>query len=494
MRVALSPLCWTLPCLLIQWTDPSADDLRRRAEQRVVSARLEASRLNEDEARRTLHELQVHQIELQMQNEALQQSELEAQEALHRLAELNRTTEDRIVQRTAELVAARDAAESANRAKSAFLSNMSHELRTPMNGVMGFIELALLRATDAKQLDWLEKARSSAGHLLSIINDILDSSKMEAEQLRIERVEFRLNKLLEFVTDTLTPVVTKRGLSFDVEVAAKLANRPLLGDPQRLRQVLLNLAGNAVKFTDQGTVRIAVRIEVEDADKLMVRFEVQDSGIGIAPHDQERLFKAFGQVEDTMSRNYGGTGLGLSICKHIVQLMGGQIGVDSAFGAGSTFWFTVALGSARSENSAMAAVEASPSASAALASEFADARVLVAEDNPINQRLIHALLDDIGMQIDIASDGAAAVDMAIAGHYALILMDLQMPKLNGIDATRAIRQAPGCKRMPIIALTASVFDRDWQRCLDAGMDGYIAKPLAPESLYGTMLEWLRRQD
>lgn len=473
-------------------TDQSAAAWRLRAELQVAQ-QPQASPLTEDDARRTLHELQVHQIELQLQNEALQESEAQAQEALRLLAELNHSMEQRIVQRTAELVTARDAAEAANRAKSAFLSNMSHELRTPMNGVMGMVELARMRATDPKQIDWLEKACNCAVHLLSVINDVLDISKMEAAQLRIDHRDFKLGTVLEGLVNLLAPDVAKRKIAFDVEIVAALANRPLLGDAQRLRQILLNLAGNAVKFTAAGSVQISVRSEAELASGPMVRFEVRDSGIGIAPLDQDRLFRAFAQVDETMTRNYGGTGLGLAICKNLVNLMGGKIGVESTLGQGSTFWFTVPLGAPGSGSPIEAPLQASVAASATLASEFADARILLAEDNPANQELVRTLLDGIGLRIDIAGDGEAAVDMALAADYALILMDLQMPKLNGIDATRAIRQATNCKRIPIIALTSSVFDHDSQRCLDAGMDDHIAKPLNLEIFYSTLLKWLRRR-
>ena len=320
-----------------------AAELRRRAERQATSVAL-AEPLSEQDARRTLHELQVHQIELQMQNEALQAAEAEAQAALSRLAEVNQSIETRILQRTAELVAARAAAEAANRAKSAFLARMSHELRTPLNGVMGMVELARRKTTEPQLADWLDKARSSAEHLLAVINDVLDISKMEAERLRIERVEFRLSRLFELLTNLLAPEVVRRGLALDVDIDEALANRPLLGDPQRLEQILLNLAGNALKFTDQGSVKVSAHLESEGVDGPVVRFIVQDTGIGIATQDQGRLFSDFVQVESALPRNRDGTGLGLSICKQLVHLMGGEIGLKSELGVGSNFWFIVPLG------------------------------------------------------------------------------------------------------------------------------------------------------
>jgi CheY-like chemotaxis protein/nitrogen-specific signal transduction histidine kinase len=399
--------------------------------------------------------------------------------------------EEKIAQRTAEVVVAREAAEAANRAKSAFLSNMSHELRTPMNGVMGMIELALRRATDEKQADWLGKARTSAAHLLSVINDILDIAKIEAGRVHVEHGEFRLITVLDLLSNLLAPEVSRRGLDFVVAVAPELADRALRGDAQRLGQILLNLAGNALKFTDAGSVQVNVSIEDDGPDTVRVRFQVKDSGIGIAPVDHARLFREFEQVGDSRSGHRGGTGLGLAICKRLVQLMGGEIGLESAPGAGSTFWFTLPLGWKRDAAQPGGAQDAALT-SAALTAEFEGVPILLAEDNPINQEVVRVLIENAGLRVDLASDGAAAVDMAISGHYRLILMDVQMPKLSGIDAVRAIRQAAGVKRIPIIALTASVFEQDRLRCLEAGMDDHYAKPVDPDKLYKVLLKWLRQ--
>ena len=466
-----------------------AAELRQRAEQ-LLARQAEAVPVGEAEALRLLHELQVHQIELQMQNEALQQSEALAQEALQRLEEVNASIEQRIVARTAELVAARLAAEAASRAKSSFLSNMSHELRTPMNGVMGMIDLSLRAATDPQQIDWLKKARRSAAHLLSVISDVLDLSEFEAGRFRLDPAVFELSGVLELMTDLLAPLAAEKGLTFAVDVPAGLATRRLIGDAHRLQQVLLKLAGYAVKFTGQGGVHVAIRVAEESPTEALVRFEVKDSGIGVAPEDHARMFAAFEQADTSMTRRHGGTGLGLAISARMVRQMGGEIGIDSALGAGSTFWFTARLGTT---GPAPAAVEQplGANAMAQLASEYAGARVLLAEGNAVNREVLRGLVEDAGLCVDVAEDALAAVAFVRATDYALILMDLQMPKMGGIDATGIIRTLPGRGQTPVIALTASEFDQDRARCLQAGIGDHIAKPVDPDALYATLLRWLR---
>jgi signal transduction histidine kinase len=468
---------------------PSAPALRQRAEERLAQ-RAEAPPLGEAEALRVLHELQVHQVELLMQNEALQEAQAQAQEALGQLSELNASIEQRVVARTAELLAAREAAEAASQAKSSFLSNMSHELRTPMNGVMGMIDLSLRAATDAHQIDWLRKARRAAAHLLSVINDVLDISKIEADRFKLEPAVFELASVMELMTDLLAPQVAEKGLQFAVDIAPELAARRLVGDRHRLGQVLLNLAGNAVKFTDQGGVQVTALVAEESATDALVRFEVKDSGIGVAPEDHARMFVAFEQADTSMSRSHGGTGLGLAISTRMVRLMGGEIGIRSALGAGSTFWFTARLGKA-GPAAALAPRPAGASALAQLASGFAGTRVLLVEDNPVNQEVMRGLVEDAGLSVDVAEDGLAALAFARATDYALILMDLQMPKMGGIEAAGIIRTMPGRAQTPVIALTASVFDQDRARCLEGGMSDHIAKPVEPDILYTTLLAWLR---
>lgn len=469
---------------------PAAQALRQAAEQRLAQHALPAAGVLAD-ALSLVHELQVHQIELQLQNEALQQSEAEARAAVLGLEALRGRLEQEVADRTAALVSAREAADAANRAKGIFLSNMSHELRTPLNGVMGMVNLALGRATDPRQIDWLQKASSSAAHLRSIIDDVLDLAKIEADKLTLSHAEFRLGSVLELLADLLGVQAAEKKIAFTVDLVPPLRpDRLLLGDAQRLQQVLLNLAGNAIKFTDKGSVGVSVALAWETPDDLLLRFEVQDTGMGIAPQDIGRLFSEFAQIDTSSTRQRGGTGLGLAISKRLVQAMHGEIGVESVPGDGSRFWFTVRCGVVE----AQARVPTTPVAATPLAQlidEFTGTPVLLVEDNAINQQLMSALLGRAGMAVTLADSGLLAVSAARAARFALILMDLQMPVLDGLAATQAIRLIPGYERTPIIALTSSAFEEDRRRCIDAGMDDHIAKPVHAVLLYGMMLTWLR---
>jgi signal transduction histidine kinase/ActR/RegA family two-component response regulator len=395
----------------------------------------------------------------------------------------------RIRQAELDLLHARDAAEAASRAKSTFLANMSHELRTPMNGIMGMAELALRHAGEPKLRDQLAKIIQASKHLLGVINDILDISKIEAERLSLEHVQFKLGEVLENLRSLVGHKAAERGLELRFDLPPDIAGLALQGDPLRLGQILLNLAGNALKFTTAGSVAILVRQEENRPDDVLLRIEVRDTGIGIAATDQERLFNAFEQADGSMTRKYGGTGLGLAISKRLVQMMGGEIGVESAVGQGSNFWFTVRLAKAAPT------VSPAPTSSGANAEErlkagFPRARILLAEDEPINQEVSRGLLEDVGLTVDLAEDGAEAVALAGRNRYDLILMDMQMPNLNGVDATRAIREIALNARTPILAMTANAFEEDRQRCLDAGMNDHIAKPIDPERLFEALLKWL----
>ncbi len=385
-----------------------------------------------------------------------------------------------------------DAAEAANIAKSTFLANMSHELRTPLNGMMGMTDLALRRATDAKQIDLLTKAGASARRLLGVINDILDISKIEAEKLTLEQHNFMLGEVMENLDSTIGQRVTDKHLRLCIELPPNSARFALRGDPLRLGQILLNFAANAVKFTEAGSITVRTKICAESPTNVRLRFEVQDTGIGISADDQKRLFNAFEQADGSMTRKYGGTGLGLAICKRLAQLMGGEVGVESQIGTGSTFWLSVRLDKAVPVNGAASPVPtvASDSAEAQLTARFAGTRILLAEDEPINREVSRLLLEDVGIALDLAEDGVEAVGMARRTRYALILMDMQMPNLNGIEATRAIRALPGYAHTPILAMTANAFNVDRQVCLDAGMNDHIAKPVDPNALFEALLKWL----
>lgn len=400
--------------------------------------------------------------------------------------------EELVEARTAALAEATQAAEAASRAKSAFLANMSHEIRTPMNAIIGLTYLVKRNTQDPEQEERLQKVSDAAEHLLTVINNVLDFSKIEAGKLELDHSEFQVGQVMDNVGGMLTPRAVEKGLALSVEMAPELLQRPLIGDPQRIAEVLLNFVGNAIKFTDQGFVRISARVDRETAQRVDLRFEVVDSGIGIEPEIQARLFRDFEQADSSTTRRYGGTGLGLAISQRLAHLMHGEVGVQSTPGQGACFWFSVPVEPVR------AAVPSTPRPPASTACEtasrlqqrYAGTRLLLAEDNPVNQEVAVALLNSAGLVVDVAEDGEQAVRMAAEQDYALILMDMQMPRMDGLDATRAIRASERGRHIPILAMTANAFAEERQRCLDVGMNAHVAKPVVAEQLFGTLLEWL----
>lgn len=394
--------------------------------------------------------------------------------------------QDMVAERTVALSTAKETAEAACRAKTTFLANMSHEIRTPMNAVMGLTHILQRNDPTPEQRDRLDKIADAASHLLGILNDVLDFSKIEAGHMVLEQAEFDPGALATKVRSLMTEKFRAKGLELRVE----LDGLPrLVGDITRLTQALLNYVGNAAKFTERGGVTVRARILDESAKDVLVRFEVQDTGIGIPADKLERIFAAFEQADSSTTRKYGGTGLGLAINKRLASLMGGETGVESQPGKGSTFWLTARLGKAPAR--AAGAPTAAGRVGAAELLRQHRCRVLLAEDDPVNQEVALDLLrHGAGLEADLAENGHEAVEMARNGRYDLILMDMQMAGMDGLAATREIRALGGYEATPILAMTANAFSEDRKRCLAAGMNDHIAKPVDPEILFHTMARWL----
>jgi signal transduction histidine kinase/ActR/RegA family two-component response regulator len=393
------------------------------------------------------------------------------------IRELNRLLEIRVAE-----------AESSNRAKSTFLSNMSHEIRTPLNAVIGLSYLMRKDSHEAEQTARIDKVLASSEHLLNLLNDILDLSKIDSGKFTLEEAPLNLDSIVANVVSMVAERADAKGLRLIRQL--DVPTKSLMGDRTRLQQALLNYVGNAVKFTDTGSVTIRIQTVTTDGVGHLLRFDVTDTGIGIGKEAMERLFGAFEQEETSTTRKYGGTGLGLAITRKLAQAMGGDAGALSVPGRGSTFWFTARLKEA--DGSAMARTSTRRDAAAAvLKQSFAKSRILVAEDEPVNREITSIMLKKVGLVVDLAENGQEAVELARSHpDYRLILMDMQMPTLDGLDATQEIRKLAAYRAVPILAMTANAFAEDRIKCMDAGMDDFITKPIPPDELYAILLRHL----
>jgi len=389
-------------------------------------------------------------------------------------------------QAMAQLIQTREEAEKANNAKSDFLAMMSHELRTPMNGVLGMLQLLETTDMTEEQIEYAALASESTEHLLKVINDILDFSRIERSELELEHIPFNLADLIGACAQSFQHSAVQRGLSLQLRVPEDMQDLQVQGDPTRIRQILVNLVGNALKFTERGQVSIEAQWQSLDHELLWFTCSVRDSGIGISSESLELMFDAFQQADSSISRRYGGTGLGLPIARTLAERMGGTLRAQSEEGRGSVFTLEIPLALYKQTLPQLAAPRA-----ASGNGHGAGRNVLLVEDNPVNQTVIEAMLRSLGFTVSVATDGAQAVRSAEGNDFEVILMDCRLPIIDGYEATRQIRQLPGRSEVPIIALTANALQGDRETCLSAGMNDYLAKPFKRNDLQQILQRWVQ---